>query len=141
MLQTIKEEFLNELNTQPALSGSLYNRHDINVIINAFVERATAAEQPARPSRIDEETIKAIAQIAERWAINHAQHCVENYEFDENIEFHTNEYRGELNVTASVDVDTHSFARCCTFNTSLVEADLRELLTPNVTPSNTETNA
>jgi hypothetical protein len=141
MLQTIKEEFLNELNTQPALSGSLYNRHDINVIINAFVERVAAAEQPARPSRIDEDTIKAIAQIAERWAINHAQHCVENYEFDESIEFHTNEYRGELNVTASVDVDTHSFARCCTFSTSLVEADLRELLTPNVTPPNTETNA
>jgi len=141
MLQTIKEEFLNELANSTTIGGSLYTREDVGQIIGIFVERVAAAEQPARPSRIDEETIKAIAQIAERWAINHAQHCVENYEFDENIEFHTHEYRGELNVTASVDVDTHSFARCSTFNTSLVEADLRELLTPNVTPPNTETNA
>jgi len=130
MLQTIKEEFLNELNNQSALSGSLYNRGDINVIINAFVERVAAAEQPARPSRIDEETIKAIAKIAERWAINHAQHCAENYEFDD-IDFDTNEYRGELTVNASVNVDTHSFSQSAIFNTSPVEADLRELLTPN----------
>ena len=141
MLQTIKEEFLNELNNPSPLCGSLYTAQDVARIITAFGDRVDAIEQPPRPSSIDADTIKAIALIAERWAVNHAQNCAENYEFDENVEFHTNEYRGELNVTASVDVDTHSLAHSATFNTSLVEADLRELLTPNVTPPNTETNA
>lgn len=141
MLQTIKEEFLNELNNPSPLCGSLYTAQDVARIITAFGDRVDAIEQPTRPSSIDADTIKAIALIAERWAVNHAQNCAENYEFDENIEFHTNEYRGELNVTASVDVDTHSLAHSATFHTSLVEADLRELLTPNVTPPNTETNA
>lgn len=141
ILETIKQEFLTELANSTTIGGSLYTREDVGQIIGIFVERVTAAEQPARPTSIDADTIKAIALIAERWAVNHAQNCAENYEFDENIEFHTNEYRGELNVTASVDVDTHSLAHSATFHTSLVEADLRELLTPNVTPPNTETNA
>lgn len=141
ILETIKQEFLNELANSTTIGGSLYTREDVGQIIGIFVERVTSAEQPERPARIDADTIKAIAQIAERWAINHAQHCAENYEFDDNVEFNTSEYRGELNVTASVDVDTHSFARCCTFSTLLVESELRELLTPNVTPPNTETNA
>jgi len=141
MLQTIKEEFLNELNNQSALAGSYYGVADVARIINLFFDRVVAAEQPARPASIDADTIKAIALIAERHAFSHAVNCAENYEFDENIEFHTNEYRGELNVTASVDVCSHSIARSSTFDTSLVEADLRELLTPNVTPPNTETNA
>ncbi len=141
MLQTIKEEFLNELNNPSPLCGSLYTAQDVARIITAFGDRVDAIEQPERPARIDADTIKAIAKIAESWAINHAQNCAENYEFDDNIEFHTNEYRGELNVTASVDVDTHSLARCATFHTSLVEEDLRQLLTPNVTPPNTESNA
>jgi len=141
MLQTIKEEFLNELNNPSPLCGSLYTAQDVARIITAFGERVDAIEQPSRPARIDADTIKAIALIAERHAFSHTVNCVENYEFDENVEFHTNEYRGELNVTASVDVCSHSIARSSTFDTSLVEADLRELLTPNVTPPNTETNA
>jgi len=141
MLQTIKEEFLNELANSTTIGGSFYTRVDVAQIIGIFVERLAAAEQPARPASIDADTIKAIALIAERHAFSHTVNCVENYEFDENVEFHTNEYRGELNVTASVDVCSHSIARSSTFDTSLVEADLRELLTPNVTPPNTETNA
>jgi hypothetical protein len=141
ILETIKQEFLTELANSTTIGGSLYTREDVGQIIGIFVERVAAAEQPPRPASIDADTIKAIALIAERWAVNHAQNCAENYEFDENIEFHTNEYRGELNVTASLDVDTHSLARSATFHTSLVEAELRELLTPNVTPPNTETNA
>jgi hypothetical protein len=141
MLQTIKEEFLNELNNPSPLCGSLYTAQDVARIITAFGDRVDAIEQPARPASIDADTIKAIALIAERHAFSHTVNCAENYAFDENVEFHTNEYRGELNVTASVDVCSHSIARSATFNTSLVEADLRELLTPNVTPPNTETNA
>jgi len=140
MLQTIKEEFLNELANSTTIGGSLYTREDVGQIIGIFVERVAAAEQPARPTSIDADTIKAIAQIAERHALLHAQNCADNYEFDD-IDFNTDEYRGQLTVNASVNVDSHSLARSATFHTSLVEADLRELLTPNVTPPNTETNA
>ena len=117
-------------NNTSVFSGSIYTKSDVVELISELANNIRAFEEPARPSRIDEETIKAIAKIAERWAINHAQHCAENYEFDD-IDFDTNEYRGELTVNASVNVDTHSFSQSATFNTSPVEADLRELLTPN----------
>ncbi len=140
ILETIKQEFLTELANSTTIGGSLYTREDVGQIIGIFVERVAAAEQPARPARIDEDIIKAIAQIAERHALSHAQNCADNYDFDD-IDFDTSEYRGELTVNASVNVDSHSLARSATFQNSLVEADLRELLTPNVTPSNTESNA
>jgi hypothetical protein len=136
MLQTIKEEFLNELNTQPALSGSLYNRHDINVIINAFTDRVAAIEQPqpARPAQIDADIITRLVEIAESAAIDYAQNCAENYEFDD-IDFNTDEYRGQLTVNADVNVDTHSFARSATFNTTAARAVITGLLTPNAEPN------
>jgi hypothetical protein len=136
-------DFTDKVNDNTSIfNGSLYTKNNVVEILSALAQEIhSIEEQPTRPSSIDADIIKAIALIAERWAINYAQNCAENYEFDENIEFHTNEYRGELNVTASVDVDTHSLARSATFHTSLVEAELRELLTPNVTPPNTENNA
>jgi hypothetical protein len=134
MLETIKEEFLNELNNQSALSGSLYNRGDINIIINEFAARVAAIEQPVRPSRIDEDAINRLVEIAESAALDYAQNCAENYEFDD-IDFNTNEYRGELTVTADVNVDTHSFARSATFNVSAMRTVITELLTPNAQPN------
>jgi hypothetical protein len=121
-------------NNTSVFSGSIYTKSDVVELISELANNIRAFEESPRPARIDEDTIKAIAKIAERWAINHAQHCAENYEFDD-IDFGTNEYRGELTVNASVNVDTHSFSQSATFNTSPVEADLRELLTPNTQPN------
>jgi hypothetical protein len=140
ILETIKQEFLNELANSTTIGGSLYTREDVGQIIGIFVERVAAAEQPARPARIDEHIINRLVEIAESAAIDYAQNCAENYEFD-NIEYLTNDYRGELTVTADVNVDSHSLARSATFNTTAARAVITELLTPNVTPPNTETNA
>ena len=134
MLKTIKDEFLNELNTQSALAGSYYGVADVARIINLFTDRVAAIEQPVIPYRIDEDTITRITEIAEVFATNHAQNCAENYEFDD-IDFNTNEYRGELTVTASVEVDSHSLARSATFNATAAKAAFRELLTPNAQPN------
>ena len=134
MLQTIKEEFLNELNNQSALSGSYYGVADVARIINLFTDRVAAIEQPVSTYRIDEDTITRLTEIAEVFAANHAQNCAENYEFDD-IDFNTNEYRGELTVTASVEVDSHSLARSATFNATAAKAAFRELLTPNAQPN------
>jgi len=131
MLQTIKEEFLNELNNQSALSGSYYGVADVARIINLFTDRVAAIEQP-QPARttIDEDIITRLVEIAESAAIDYAQNCAENYEFDD-IDFDTNEYRGQLTVNADVNVDTHSFARSATFNTTTARAVITGLLTPN----------
>lgn len=135
MLQTIKEEFLNELNNQSALSGSYYGVADVARIINLFTLRVAAIEQP-QPARatIDEDIITRLVEIAERWATNHAKNCAENYEFDD-IDFDTNEYRGELTVTASVEVDSDSLSRSATFDTTGVKVAIKELLTPNAEPN------
>jgi len=135
MLQTIKEEFLNELANLTSISGSLYTREDVGQIIGTFTERIEVAtmQQPTRAT-IDEDTITRITEIAEVFATNHAQNCADNYEFDD-IDFNTNEYRGELTVTASVEVDSHSLARSATFNATAAKAAFRELLTPNAQPN------
>ena len=134
ILETIKKEFLNELDNQSALAGSYYGVADVARIINLFFDRVVAVEQPVSTYRIDEDTITRITEIAEVFAANHAQNCAENYEFDD-IEFNTNEYRGELTVTASVEVDSHSLARSATFNATAAKAAFRELLTPNAQPN------
>lgn len=134
-LETIKQEFLNELANLTSISGSLYTREDVGQIIGTFTERIEVAtmQQPARAT-IDEDTITRLAEIAEVFAANHAQNCAENYEFDD-VEFNTNEYRGELTVTADVNVDSHSLARSATFNATAAKAAFRELLTPNAQPN------
>lgn len=130
-LETIKQEFLNELANSTTIGGSLYTREDVGQIIGIFAERIEVAtmQEPARPARIDEDTITKISEIAEQFAVMHAQNCAENYDF--NVDFNTNEYRGELTVTADVDVDPHSLARSATFRSADVKTALRELLTPN----------
>ena len=133
MLQTIKEEFLNELNNQSALSGSYYGVADVARIINLFTDRVAAIEQPARAT-IDEDIITRIVEIAERWAVSHAENCANNYDFDD-VDYDTNDYRGELTVTASVNVDSNSLARSATFDTTGVKVALKELLTPNTQPN------
>jgi hypothetical protein len=133
MLQTIKEEFLNELNNQSALSGSYYGVADVARIINLFTLRVAAIEQPARAT-IDEDIITRLVEIAERWATNHAQNCADSYEFDD-VDYDTNDYRGELTVTATVNVDSHSLARSATFDTTGVKVAITELLTPNAEPN------
>lgn len=134
-LETIKQEFLNELANSTTIGGSLYTREDVGQIIGTFAERIEVAtmQQPARAT-IDEDTITRITEIAEVFATNHAQNCADNYEFDD-IDFNTNEYRGELTVTASVEVDSHSLARSATFNATAAKAAFRELLTPNAQPN------
>ena len=133
MLQTIKEEFLNELNNQSALSGSYYGVADVARIINLFTLRVAAIEQPARAT-VDDVLITRLVEIAERWAISHAENCANNYCFD-NVDYDTNDYRGELTVTASVNVDSNSLARSATFDTTGVKVALKELLTPNTQPN------
>tara|TARA_R110000868_G_scaffold5041_1_gene31084 strand:- start:4439 stop:4846 length:408 start_codon:yes stop_codon:yes gene_type:complete len=134
MLQTIKEEFLSELNNNTSvMCGSLFTREDVGQIIGIFAERLAAIEQPARAT-IDDAIITRLVEIAESAALDYAQNCAENYEFDD-IEFNTNEYRGELTVTADVNVDTHSFARSATFNTNAARTVITELLNPNAQPN------
>ena len=133
MLQTIKEEFLNELNNQSALSGSYYGVADVARIINLFTLRVAAIEQPARAT-VDDVLITRLVEIAERWAISHAENCANNYCFD-NVDYDINDYRGELTVTASVNVDSNSLARSATFDTTGVKVALKELLTPNTQPN------
>jgi hypothetical protein len=132
MLQTIKEEFLNELANSTTIGGSLYTREDVGQIIGIFAERIEVAnmQQPVSTYRIDEDIINSLVDIAERWAINHAENCANNYDFDD-VDYDTNDYRGELTVTASVNVDSNSLARSATFDTTGVKVALKELLTPN----------
>lgn len=132
-LERIRQELLTELANSTTIGGSLYTREDVGQIIFLFAERIEAAtmQEPARPARIDEDTITKISEIAEQFAVIHAQNCAENYDF--NVDFNTNEFynRGELTVTADVDVDSHSLARSATFRSADVKTALRELLTPN----------
>lgn len=123
-------DFTAKVNDNTSIfNGSLYTKNNVVEILSALAQEIHSIEEPTRPARIDEDTITKISEIAEQFAVMHAQNCAENYDF--NVDFNTNEYRGELTVTADVDVDPHSLARSATFRSADVKTALRELLTPN----------
>lgn len=123
-------DFTDKVNDNTSIfNGSLYTKNNVVEILSALAQEIHSIEEPTRPARIDEDTITKISEIAEQFAVMHAQNCAENYDF--NVDFNTNEYRGELTVTADVDVDPHSLARSATFRSADVKTALRELLTPN----------
>jgi hypothetical protein len=121
-------------NNTSVFSGSIYTKSDVVELISELANNIRALEEPARPARIDDAIITRLVGIAESAALDYAQNCAENYEFDD-IEFNTNEYRGELTVTADVNVDSHSFAHSATFRSADVKTMMTELLTPNAQPN------
>ena len=133
MLETIKEEFLNELNNQSPLSGSFYNREDVSRIINIFAERVQAsidAMPKQEVTAVNDEVILRIAEIAEQYAHLYSEDCAENYDFSDSIEFDTDERGGELRVTAEVRINTSDFKTEGSFNDSGFINEITELLKP-----------
>jgi hypothetical protein len=129
-------DFTDKVNDNTSIfNGSLYTKNNVVEILTALAQEIhSIEEQPVRPPRIDEETITRLVEIAERWATNHAENCAENYCFDD-VDYDTNDYRGELTVTATVNVDSNSLARSATFDTTGVKVAIAELLTPNAQPN------
>ena len=128
-------DFTDKVNDNVSIfNGSLYTKNNVVEILSALAQEIHSIEEQPVRATIDEDTITRITEIAEVFATNHAQNCADNYDFDD-IDFDTNEYRGELTVTASVEVDSHSLARSATFNATAAKAAFRELLTPNAQPN------
>ena len=131
MLDTIKNEFLTELNNQSPLSGSFYNREDVSRIINIFTERVQASlDAMPKQSAVNDEVILRIAEIAEQYAHLYSEDCAENYDFSDSIEFDTDERGGELRVTAEVRINTSDFKTEGSFNDSGFINEITELLKP-----------
>ena len=133
MLNTIKEEFLNELNNQSPLSGSFYNREDVSRIINIFAERVQASID-AMPKQeaygVNDEVLLRIAEIAEQYAELYAEDCADEYDYEGCTEFETNEYNGELRVTAEVNINSSDFKSCGSFQDDSFLIEITELLNP-----------
>ena len=131
MLETIKQEFLNELNNQSALAGSYYGVADVARIINLFADRAqaTITALPTQ-SKVDEEMILQICEIAERYAKLYVEDCAENYHYEGCVEYETHEYGGQLRVTATVDIDSSDFRSCGSFDDDGFTEKITELLNP-----------
>lgn len=133
MLETIKNEFLTELNNQSPLSGSFYNREDVSRIIDIFAYKvqATIDAMPKQEvSAVNDEVILRITEIAEQYAHLYAEDCVDNYNFEDSVEFDTNEYGGELRVTAEVNVSSSDFKSCGSFADDSFLIEISELLKP-----------
>jgi len=133
MLETIKNEFLTELNNQSPLSGSFYNREDVSRIINIFAERVQAsidAMPKQEVSAVNDEVILRIAEIAEQYAKLYAEDCADNYDFNQSIEYDTHEYSGELRITTEVNVDSSDFKNEGSFQDDSFLIEITELLNP-----------
>lgn len=125
-------DFTDKVNDNTSIfNGSLYTKNNVVELLSALAQEIhSIEEQPIESApRINDEFINRLAEIAETFAVMHAQNCAENYDF--NVDFNTNEYRGELTVTADVDVDSHSLARSATFRSADVKTAIKDLLTPN----------
>ena len=131
MLNTIKEEFLNELNNQSPLSGSFYNREDVSRIINIFADRVQASiDANPKISAVNDEVILRIAEIAEQYAHLYAEDCADEYDYENCIEFNTNEYGDELRVTAEVNINSSEFKSVGSFADDQFINEITELLKP-----------
>jgi hypothetical protein len=133
VVQTIKEEFLNELNNQSPLSGSFYNREDVSRIINIFAERVQAsidAMPKQEVTAVNDEVLLRIAEIAEQYAKMYAEDCADNYDFNQSIEYDTHEYSGELRITTEVNVDSSDFKNEGSFQDDSFLIEITELLNP-----------
>jgi len=131
MLNTIKEEFLTELNNQSPLSGSFYNREDVSRIINIFSERVQASiDAMPKQAAVNDEVILRIAEIAEQYAHLYAEDCADEYDYEGCTEFNTNEYGGELRVTAEVNINSSDFKSCGSFADEQFINEITELLKP-----------
>lgn len=131
MLDTIKEEFLTELNNQSPLSGSFYSREDVNRIINIFAYKVQATlDANPKVSAVNDEVILRIAEIAEQYAHLYSEDCAENYDFSDSIEFDTEERGGELRVTAEVRINTSDFKTEGSFDDDGFINEITELLKP-----------
>jgi tetrahydromethanopterin S-methyltransferase subunit B len=131
MLDTIKNEFLTELNNQSPLSGSFYNREDVSRIINIFTERVQASiDANPKVSAVNDEVILRIAEIAEQYAHLYAEDCADEYDYEGCTEFNTNEYGGELRVTAEVNINSSDFKSCGSFADDSFINEITELLKP-----------
>lgn len=133
MLNTIKEEFLTELNNQSPLSGSFYNREDVSRIINIFAERVQAsidAMPKQEVTAVNDEVLFKITEIAEQYAKLYAADCADVYDFNSCAEFDTNEYGGELRVSVDVNVDSSDFKSGGSFQDDSFLIEITELLNP-----------
>lgn len=131
MLETIKQEFLNELANTTTFSGSLFTREDVARIIGQFTERAQATITALPQQReINDEIIIQICEKAEGYARLYVEECAENYDYEGCVEYDTNEYNGELRVTANVNIDSSDFKSSGSFDDNSFMLELNELLNP-----------
>lgn len=121
-------------NNTSVFSGSIYTKSDVVELISELANNIRALEEPVRPARIDDAIINQLLGIIESAAIDYARSCADNYCFD-NVDYDCNDYRGELTVTATVNVDSHDLSRSATFNTNAARTVITELLTPNAQPN------
>jgi hypothetical protein len=131
MLETIKEEFLTELANTTTFSGSLFTREDVAKIIGQFAEKAQATITALPQQRvICDEIIIQICEKAEGYARLYVEDCAENYNYDGAVEYETDEYGGQLRVTATVNIESSDFRSCGTFDEDAFMLELNELLNP-----------
>lgn len=131
MLDTIKEEFLNELNNQSPLSGSFYNREDVSRIINIFADKVESVfKDTPKQSAVNDGVLLRITEIAEQYAHLYAEDCADEYDYENCTEFNTNEYGGELRVTAEVNINSSDFKTCGSFADDSFLIEITELLNP-----------
>ena len=117
-------------NNTSVFSGSIYTKSDVVELISELANNIRAIEEPVVTSRVDDAVITRLVEIAENAAVDYARSCADNYCFD-NVDYDCNDYRGELTVTATVNVDSHDLSRSATFNTNAARTVITELLTPN----------
>jgi hypothetical protein len=131
MLEKIKEEFLTDLANTTTFSGSLFTREDVAKIISQFADKADSVfKDTPKQSAVNDEVILRIAEIAEQYAHLYAEDCADEYDYENCTEFNTNEYGGELRVTAEVNINSSDFKSCGSFADDQFINEITELLNP-----------
>ena len=131
-IEETKNTFLNQLNSADIMCGSIFTRSEVSEIVKKFAELVStnldSVFEDTPPVVISEEKIDRIVELAEQFAHLYAEDCAENYDYESCVEFDTNEYGGELRVSANVHVDESDFKSSGSFQDATFKSEIMEVL-------------
>lgn len=131
-IEKTKDIFLNQLNYADIMCGSIFTRSEVSEIVKKFAELVStnldSVFEDTPPVAISEEKIDRIVELAEQFAHLYAEDCAENYDYESCVEFDTNEFGGELRVSANVSIDESDFKSSGSFQDATFKSEIMEVL-------------
>jgi hypothetical protein len=130
IINDVEREFLSSLTeNNSVMCGSIFTRLDVAAIIRAYTNQLRDSfGSVIEDTSMSEEKIKEIGRLALNYAQTYVGNCVDGYDFDDAVEFDTNDYGNEVRISANIRVDETDFMNAGDFNLDNFQDELTEII-------------